>query len=47
MKKKFLIPFFLAALALPLGISRAAEEVDAQMFGEANNKNDYVAYGLC
>ena len=44
MKKKFLIPFFLAALALPLGISRAAEEVDAQMFGEANNKNDYVAY---
>ena len=44
MKKKFLIPFFLAALALPLGISRAAEEVDAQMFGEANNKSDYVAY---
>ena len=44
MKKKLLIPVFLGALALPLALQQGAQGMEAQMFGEANNKNDYVAY---
>ena len=42
MKKKVLIPFFLAAMALPLGLSKGAQGLDAQFIGETNNENDYV-----
>ena len=44
MKKKLLIPVFLAALAVPLCLQQNAKEANAQMFGEANSRSDYVAY---
>ena len=48
MKKKLLIPIFLAALAVPLCIQKQAEGVSAQMFGEvggaSGDKSAYVKY---
>ena len=44
MKKKLLIPVFLAALAVPLCISQKAEGLDAYFIG-IDNKTDYAAYG--
>ena len=45
MNKKLLIPVFFAGMVLPLALaSRNATPVNAQMFGEANNKSDYVKY---
>ena len=44
MKKKLLIPVFLAALVTPLAISQSAEGLSAAFIGE-NNKNTYIAYG--
>ena len=44
MKKKLLIPVFLGALALPLFASRGANALEAQMFGEANDKSNYIKY---
>ena len=44
MKKKLLIPVFLAAMAVPLCIQKGAEPLSAQMFGEANSRSNYIAY---
>ena len=44
MTKKLLIPVFLAALAVPLCLQQNAKGVSAQMFGEANDKTNYVKY---
>ena len=44
MKRKILIPIFLAALAVPLAFSRGASKLEAEMFGEANSKADYIKY---
>ena len=44
MNKKVLIPIALAALALPLALANKPVQLDAQMFGEANNQTDYIAY---
>ena len=45
MNKKLLIPVFLAGMVLPLALAqKQASPVSAQMFGEANNKSDYVKY---
>ena len=44
MKKKLLIPVFLAALAVPLCLQQNAKQVNAQMFGEANNRSNYIAH---
>ena len=44
MKKKLIIPVFLAALAVPLCLQQNAKEASAQMFGEANDKTAYVRY---
>ena len=45
MKKKLLIPIFLAALALPLAIANKYSATNAYFIG-INNKNDYLAHGL-
>ena len=42
MKKKVLIPIFLAAMAVPLCFSRGATGLDAQFIGETNNETTYV-----
>ena len=39
MKKKLLIPVFLAALAVPLCLQQNAKGVNAEMFGEANSRD--------
>ena len=44
MKKKLLIPVFLAAMALPLCLVKQANGLEAQFIGEFNNQNDYIAY---
>ena len=44
MKKKILIPIFLASLALPLALGKSAQPLDAQMFGEANDRSNYIKY---
>ena len=42
MKKKILIPIFLAAMAVPLCFSRGATGLDAEFIGETNNRTDYL-----
>ena len=43
MNKKLLIPVFLAGMVLPLALAqKQASPVNAQMFGEANSRNDYI-----
>ena len=44
MNKKLLIPLFIAGIALPLGLAKAADPVSALMFGEANSRSDYIAH---
>ena len=44
MKKKLLIPVFLAAMALPLCLSNKATGLSAQFIGQTNNQSDYIAY---
>ena len=44
MKKKLLIPVFLAAMALPLCLSNKATGLSAQFIGETNAQKDYIAY---
>ena len=44
MKKKLLIPVFLAALAVPLCLQQNAKGVNAEMFGEANSRDAYVTH---
>ena len=44
MKKKILIPLALAAVVLPLSLSKSVHPLDALMFGEANNQSDYIKY---
>ena len=41
MKKKVLIPIFLAAIALPLGFSKGAQGLNAEFIGETNNETTY------
>ena len=44
MNKKLFIPVFLAALVVPLFLQRNASPLEAEMFGEANSKSEYIAY---
>ena len=44
MKKKILIPIFLAALALPLAIANKPQSLSASFIGEANDQTAYIAY---
>ena len=44
MKKKILIPVFLAALAVPLCLSQKADGLSASFIGEANDQSSYIAY---
>ena len=44
MKKKLLIPVFLAALALPLAIANKPQGLNASFIGEANDQSAYIAY---
>ena len=44
MKKKLLIPVFLAALAVPLCFQQTAKGVNAVFFGQANSRADYIKY---
>ena len=46
MKKKILIPIFLAAMALPLAFANKAQGINAQFIGDYNDKNTYLQYGL-
>ena len=41
MKKKILIPIFLAAMAVPLCFSKGSNAVEAQFLGETNNETAY------
>ena len=43
MKKKILIPIFLAAMAMPLAFANNAQELDAYFIGEGN-KSAYINY---
>ena len=42
MKKKLLIPIFLAAMALPLGLSNKATGLSAEFIGETNDRTTYL-----
>ena len=44
MKKKLLIPVFVAAMALPLCLANQAKGLEAQFIGEANDQSAYIAY---
>ena len=44
MKKKILIPIFLAAMAVPLCFSRGSTALNAQFIGEYNSDSDYKKY---
>ena len=44
MKKKLLIPVFLAAMALPLCLVKQANGLEAQFIGEANDQSAYIKY---
>ena len=44
MKKKLLIPVFLAAMAAPLALSQSANGLSAAFIGE-NTRSTYIAYG--
>ena len=45
MKKKLLVPIFLAAIALPVALNRGTGAVNAEFIGEITNKNDYLKFG--
>ena len=44
MNKKLLIPVFMAAMALPLCISKPAQGLSAQFIGETNDGTAYIEY---
>ena len=44
MKKKLLIPIFLAALALPLSLANKENGLNAQFIGEYNDNSVYIQY---
>ena len=44
MKKKLLIPIFLAAMALPLGFAKSPSGLDAQFIGEMTDSTQYKKY---
>ena len=46
MKKKLLIPIFLAAMALPLSLSNKATGLNAEFIGETNNTTAYVEQAI-
>ena len=46
MKKKLLVPIFLAAMALPLCMSKQPMGLHADYISIFSNKNDYLDYGL-
>ena len=46
MKKKILIPTFLAALALPLALSNQSTAAFAEFIGEYSDRNAYIDYGV-
>ena len=46
MNKKILIPIALAAVVLPLSLSKSVHPVDALMFGEANSQSDYIQHAI-
>ena len=46
MKKRFLVPVFLAAMALPLSLANRANGVDAQFIGDYNDRATYLSYGV-
>ncbi len=46
MKKKVLVPIFLAAMALPLCLSQKPIGLSAEFIGEFLDKNSYIQYGL-
>ena len=45
MKKKLLIPIFLAAMALPVCVNRGVGGVNAEFIGEYTDKTAYIKYG--
>ncbi len=46
MKKKVLIPIFLATMALPLCLNQKPIGLSAEFIGEFNDKDTYIQYGL-
>ena len=46
MKKRILVPIFLAAMALPLSLANRANGVDAQFIGDYNDRATYLSYGV-
>ena len=45
MKKKVLIPIFLAAMALPVCLNKGAGAVDAEWIGEITDSSKYLEFG--
>lgn len=46
MKRKVLIPIFLAAVAMPVALAQSPKVAHAEMFGEANTKSDYIKHAV-
>ena len=46
MKKKLIVPIFLAAMALPLCLNQNAKGLSAEFIGEFLDKDEYREYGL-
>ena len=44
MKKRILVPIFLAAMALPLSLANKHSGLNASFIGEANDQSAYIAY---
>ena len=45
MKKKLLMPIFLAAMALPICLGKGASSVNAEWIGEVTSSNKYLEFG--
>ena len=46
MKKKLLVPIFLAAMALPLAFANKSSALNAEWIGTINDKSEYLKYGV-
>ena len=46
MKKKLIVPIFLAAMALPVCLNKGAQGVNADWIGEYTKSADYLKYGV-
>ena len=46
MKKKLLVPIFLAAMALPLAFVNKSSPLNAEWIGTINDKSEYLKYGV-